>query len=283
MPDLFDLLGRWWKQIVALVFIAVLVALAVVFSMGKRYLGVATALPAPPYTSDKTAVFGQNLQELYSALGTPDDLDKIVGTAHLDTVYIAVAKELHLASHYGFADDGMESAQKAAYLLKRRTRVLKTDYGELQVRSWDNDKSVAASMANGIIEELQRIYQDVQTANNRIMLSRINNELDSSKTEYQRIHDTVAHIESASATAQILASRQTSLMQRIQEYEKLSNQYKLMIEARPQSLIVVEKARPPLYADEPKPVLTIALAAILSLFFGLLAAVILERRRTNRV
>jgi hypothetical protein len=239
---------------------------------------MATALPAPAYASDKTAVFGQNLQELYSALGTPDELDNILGTAHLDTVYIAVAVKLNLQEHYVTGSNDFESIQKAAWLLKKRTRVIKTDYGELQVKTWDTDKSFAAVMANAIMEKLQKIYQDVETANNEIMLSKINSELENSKSEYQKLHDSIGHVDVTSATAQLLSARQTSLLQQVQEYEKILNQYKLMVDARPQALIIVEKARPALKVDEPKAVQVIALTAVLSLFFGLLAAVILERR-----
>src|SRR5215831_2648058 len=189
MPDLFDLFLRWWKQVLLLMIAAVVVAGVIVLFTTKKYLGIATALPAPAYASDKTAVFSQNLQELYSTLGTPDDLDKIMGTAHLDTVYIAVIEKLNLSNHYGLANSDPESVQKAARVLKKRTRVIKTDYGELQVKTWDTNRYLAAALANSILEKLQQVHQDVQTANNLMMLSKINNELDDSKAEYQRLHD----------------------------------------------------------------------------------------------
>jgi uncharacterized protein involved in exopolysaccharide biosynthesis len=282
MPDLLDLFFRWWKRILLLVIIAVIIATVTIFFVPKKYLGVTTALPAPAYASDKTAVFGQNLQELYSALGTPDELDNIVGTAHLDTVYIAVAVKLNLQDHYGFGGSDFESRQKSAWLLKKRTRVIKTDYGELQVKTWDTDKSFAAVMANAIMEQLQQIYQDIQTANNEIILSKLSSELENSKGEYQKLHDSISHVDATSATSQLLSARQTSLLQQVQEYEKILNQYKLMVDARPHALIIVEKARPALKVDEPKTAQVIALTAVLSLFFGLLAAVILERRSVRK-
>jgi len=282
MPDLLDLFFRWWKRILSLVIIAVVTAGITIFFAPKKYLGVATALPAPAYASDKTAVFSQNLQELYSALGTPDELDNIIGTAHLDTVYIAVAVKLNLQEHYRMGGNDFESIRKSAWLLKKRTRVIKTDYGELQVKTWDTDKSFAAVMANAIMDELQQIYQDVQTANNEIMFSKIGGELDNSKSEYEKLDDSISHVDITSATAQLLSARQTSLLQQVQEYEKILNQYKLMVDAKPQALIIIEKARPALKVDEPKAVQVIALTAALSLFFGLLAAVILERRSVRK-
>src|SRR5215471_2230116 len=101
MPDLFDLIARWWKRILALMLITTAAAAVIVLLIPKKYLGVATALPASTYAQDKTGVFSQNMQSLYSALGTPDDLDMIVGTAHLDTVYRAISEQLNVTEHYG--------------------------------------------------------------------------------------------------------------------------------------------------------------------------------------
>ncbi|MFI5186123.1 MAG: hypothetical protein ACHQF0_05330, partial [Chitinophagales bacterium] len=249
MPDLFDIFLRWWKQIFSLVVIATVVAIIIVFLIAEKYLGTATALPAPTYATDKTGVFSQNLQGLYSSLGSPDDLDRILGTARLDTVYIAVAGQLDLAKHYHIEND-TASLRKAACFLKRRTKVIKNDYGELQVKVWDVDKNLASSLANAIMGKLQQVHQDVQTANNAMMLSKINDEYAEKKIDYQKLSDSLQHSNNA-GVIELLNIQKTSLLQQMQEYEKLSNQYELMVDARPQALIIIERAIPALKADKP--------------------------------
>jgi uncharacterized protein involved in exopolysaccharide biosynthesis len=276
MPDLFDLIARWWKRILALVLATTAVAAVIVFIIPKKYLGVATALPASTYAQDKTGVFSQNMQNLYSALGTPDDLDMIVGTAQLDTVYRAICEHLNLTDHYGIKTD-QESFVKSARILKERTRVIKSDYGELKVKVWDTDPSWAANLANAIMRKLQQIHQDVQTTNNATMLDRINTEYNQKKGEYQMLADSLQHVDQGKA--ELLNVRKASLLQQLVEYEKLLDQYKLMVGARPQALIVVENATPALKPDKPRRLLVIIGAAVLSIFFGLMAALLLERRR----
>ena len=282
MPDIFDLFSRWWKQITALVIITVIITTIIVYVMPKKYLGAATALPAPTYASDKTGVFSQNLQVLYPGLGTADDLDMILGTAHLDTVYLFVTDELDLASYYGMNKSDGEAKQKAASILKGRTRVTKSDYGELKVKVWDGDRNQVAAMANAIMEKLQQIHQDVQTANNVLMLSKIKEEYVNKQAEYRQLHDSLSHMDITGSMSRLLTAKQNSLIQQIQEYEKLVDQYKLMVDARPRALVIVEKANPPLWPDKPKPKETIFAAFFISLFFGLFAALILERRRMLR-
>ena len=276
MPDLFDLIWRWWKRILALVLVTAAVAAVIVLIIPKEYLGVATALPASTFAQDKTGVFSQNMQNLYSALGTPDDLDMIVGTAHLDTVYRAICEHLNLPDHYRIRPD-QESLVKAAYVLKERTRVIKSDYGELKVKVWDSNPSWAANLANAIMRKLQQIHQDVQTTNNATMLERINAEYNQKKGEYQTLADSLQHVDQGKA--ELLNVQKASLLQQMVEYEKLMGQYKLMVGARPQALIVVENATPALTPDKPRPLLVIIGAAVLGLFFGLMVALLLERRR----
>jgi len=281
MPDLIDLVRRWRKQILLLMLTTLIVTTAIVFLIPKKYLSVATALPASSYATDKTSVFSQNLQVLYSTMGLPDDLDKIIGTAHLDTVYRSVIEQLDLTDHFGVSKTDINAIPKAASILQKHTRVIKSDYGELKVKAWDVDRDLAPKLANAIVEKLQQIHQDVQTVNNSMMLSKINEEYLKKKIDYEKLTDSLQRAGNTS-TVELLTVQKSSLLQQIQEYEKLLNQYKLMVDARPQALIIIERATPAVAPDQPKPLQTITAAVILSFFFGLLTALILDRRTSTK-
>ena len=281
MPDLFDLMWRWRKQILLLVIITLVVTSVIVFLAPKRYLSIATALPASSYATDKTSVFSQNLQNLYSTIGLPDDLDKILGTAHLDTVYRSVVVQLDLTTHFGLGKTDADAVSKAASVLQKHTRVIKSDYGELKVKAWDVDRELAPSLANAIMEKLQQMHQDIQTLSNSTMLSKINEEYVKKKIDYEKLTDSLQHAGNASLI-DLLTVQKSSLLQQMQEYEKLTSQYKLMIEAKPQVLIIIEKATPAIAPDQPKPLREITAAVILSFLFGILTALILDRRKSTK-
>jgi uncharacterized protein involved in exopolysaccharide biosynthesis len=279
MPDLFDLMWRWRKQILLLVLTTLIVTTIVVFLIPKRYLSVATALPASSYATDKTSVFSQNLQSLYSTIGLPDDLDKIVGTAHLDTVYRYVIAQLDLTDHFGINKSDVNAIAKAGMILKKHTRVIKSDYGELKVKVWDVDRDLAPVLANAIIEKLQQIHQDVQTVNNSMILAKINEEYFKKKIDYEKLNDSLRDAGNSS-TVDLLNAQKSSLLQQIQEYEKLLNQYKLMVDAKPHALILIERATPAVSPDQPRPLQAIIAATIMSFFFGLLTALMLNKRKS---
>ena len=99
---MFKILATWKREIFFLTLLSTILATAILFILPSKYMAAATALPASSASADRANIFNSNIQELYSAFGNPDDLDIIIGTGHLDTIYLATASELQLDSHYGF-------------------------------------------------------------------------------------------------------------------------------------------------------------------------------------
>ncbi len=263
MPDIIDLISRWWKQVFAVVILSLLAVGVITFLKPRQYLSVATAVPASSVAADKSKIFNENIQALYSTLGSPDDLDKIVGTAGLDTVYLAVTDQFNLFDHYKISNKDSVARTKAAIRLKANTKVMKSEYGELKVKVWDTDKYLAPQLANAIMDKLQSIHQNLQSAGNEATL----NGLMSGKQKLQTQLDTVA--------------TNGSLQGRLQQYEKLIGEYQLMVDSKPPSLIMVEKAKVSVWPDRPKRLQIMIATAVLSLLFALFAALIVERRKTS--
>jgi len=268
MPDLFDLLARWWKRILAVVLLSVLVTGGISFLKPKKYLSVATALPASTYAFDKAKIFNDNIQELYTALGTPDDLDAVTGIAALDTVYLSVADQFSLWDHYKVNERGDAARSKAAYCLKRNTKVYKSEYGNLRVKTWNTDKNLAASLANAIMDKLQTMYQDAQGEANKAilegMVSRRNKLQEHIDSSYESPENTPAY------------------KNRIQQYDNLIAEYEIVVNNRPPALIIAEKAKPALWPDKPKTLQVVIATVVLSFLFALLAALYLESRKNKQ-
>ena len=77
-----------------------LLAFTVSLFLPKEYLSEASVLPANSKMMDKQAMFGSNIQELYSAYGEAEDLDRLMATLHSPTVLQFVSDSLDLSSHY---------------------------------------------------------------------------------------------------------------------------------------------------------------------------------------
>lgn len=267
MPDIFYLITKWWKQIFALVLVSVITVGVIVFLQPQKYLSVATALPANSALADKSRIFNNNLEGLYSSLGDPDELDRVLGTAHLDTLYLAVTDSFNLWDHYKVSDEELPRF-KSMMLLKKNSRIIKSDYGELKVKVWDTDKNLAPELANALMQKLNNIHQDIQNESNKITL----NSLQSGKERLQRQADSIKNI-----PGQEDLSRQ--LYNQSQQYETLISEYQLMIDTKSPVLMVVENARPAAWPDKPKRLLMLVATGFLSFLFALLLALLFERRK----
>jgi LPS O-antigen subunit length determinant protein (WzzB/FepE family) len=280
MPDLFYLISKWWKQILAIVVLSLAAVSIVLYLKPVKYLSTATALPASSYAADKASVFNDNIQLLYPAMGTPDDLDMIVGTAQLDTAYLALAEQFDLANHYKVEEQGDAAKRKAAYLLKANTKVIKSDYSELKVKVWDGDKEFAPQIANAITEKLQTIHQDIQNSNNISLIK----SLQSGKEKLQDAIDSISnYLKKALADGEGpggYEARRSALLGQVQQYEKLISEYQLLVDNKPPVLIIVDKARVTDWPDKPKRLPILVATFVLSLVFALLVILLVEKRKS---
>jgi uncharacterized protein involved in exopolysaccharide biosynthesis len=279
MPDLFEILGRWWKQVLTVMLLALLTVGIVVFLKPPQYLSTCTAVPGSSYAADRSKVFNENIQILYSNLGTTDDLDMIVGTGQLDTVYESVAAAFNLEDHYKMSEKGEPARRKAVYLLKKNSRVMKSEYGEIKVKTWDTDKNLAPQLANAIMDKLQEIHQTLQSAGNEKILAGLQSGKKNIQSEMDSLGNYLRNSDITAENAARYTSRRSFLSGQIQEYEKLIGQYEVMLQTRPLVLVIVEKAKPAAWPSRPKRVQVLIITAVLSFVFALFLALVLERRK----
>ncbi|HEX6193181.1 MAG TPA: hypothetical protein VFZ42_12490 [Chitinophagaceae bacterium] len=264
MPDIFYLISKWWKQVILFVAICTVLVLAILLLQTKKYLGEATAIPANTALADKARVFNNNIEALYSSVGTPDELDMILGTAQLDTIYLFQADSFALANYYNIS--GTNARVKAAQRLHHHTSVTKSGYGELKVKVWDKDPHMAAHLANAIMQKLQSMHQAVINENNISTLASL-------RLSQQRL---MTSFDSSSVQP---AWKEALRIKRLEQYEELINDYSLMADSRPLALLTIENARAAIKPDKPR-ILAITLATFaLSFIFALLAILFIEKTR----
>ena len=264
MPDFLTVLSRWWKAVLGLVAAVTAVALVLLFTAQKQYLSTVTALPANSLAFDKGRIFNNSIQELYSSLGTPDELDPIIGTAKLDTLYRAMVNDFNLVAHYA-VEKKKNPVHTATKLLKANASVAKDEFGQLKIRVWDLDPNFAATLAHGLYERLQALHQYLQNQSNEMVLAKLK--------ESERM------LSNDSTTASPFNTEWE--MEQKKQYQKLIAEYNMMISTKPQVLLLVEDARPDVKPDRPKFWLVLSVAVFGALMFGILLALFLESRKRS--
>ena len=269
MPDLISIIVKRWKLITAITLLSAIIALIAAVLSPKKYLSVATALPANSLIADKGRIFNQNIQELYSDFGTVDELDKLEGTGNLDTLFIAASDKFNLDQHYQIHPSG-ESFYSAALKLKANSKISRSGYGELKVKVWDSDRDFAAALANFLMQEIQSIHQHLQNENNSAVLEKLKQDYTSKQNEY---------LQSGDSTTAVARARLNTLSEQLQEEGKLIGQYQLAINTNAPALLIVENARPSFWPDKPRVVATVLFAFFAALLFSFLLALFIESRK----
>jgi uncharacterized protein involved in exopolysaccharide biosynthesis len=261
MPDVIAVLRRRWKSVVAITAIATALAAVITWLLPSKYLSVATALPASSFNSDRASIFNRNIQALYSSLGTTDDLDKFVGTAQLDTLYLTAVTDLHLTQHYHF-ESSRNGVERAVQKLKRNSNIAKSEWGELKVKVWDEDRNRAAQIANALMQRLGSLHQELQNRSNQLVL--------------QTLKESHGMLQTDTALKAGRLSQGNKTSGTFQEYENLVAEYSLVVAANPPALLVVETARPPLYADTSEKLAYVLLTLFAALVFAVLLSLYME-------
>ncbi len=282
MPDLFTLIYIRRKQVLLIVLISLAIATGIVLLMPSQYLASTTALPANPAATDKASVFNNNIRDLYSSLGESGDLDKIVGTGQLDTIYLSASDQFELATHYKIQGNNVAaSRRKAAAALKKISRVTKSEYNELLVQVWDTDKNFAPQLANALMEKLAAIHQDLLNQSNQTIIKSLGEGQQKLQTSMDSIRTFLQHANITPSQAQQYNDKLTVLQQQLSQYEKLKTEYQLMIDTKPAALLVVDKARASDQPDKPKKLLILLATTVLSFLFAAWLALILEKRKAQ--
>ena len=271
MPDLADLLKKWWKFIAAVTLISVAIVFLISFLFPKKYLATATAFPASSALADKAGVFNENIESLYSIFGSADELDKYEGTATLDTLFIATVQQLQLAKHYQLADDPF-ALQKAVKRLKKNTEIGKTAYGQLRIRAWDEDAETAANIANALMQQMDELHLNLQQQNSRLALQQLRNGMKSLEAKLQR-PDT--------SGAPTMNLRRENLLVQYAEYEKLAGEYELVLQTRSPVLLIAEPARPAVWPDKPDRLRLVLITFFAAGLFAFLWALIRHTSQRN--
>jgi uncharacterized protein involved in exopolysaccharide biosynthesis len=277
MPDLVIVFAKNLKFIFGFTVVATVIALVAALLSPKKYLSTATALPANSVMADKARIFNSNIEALYSEFGSPDELDRLEGTAMLDTIFIAAAKDLNLVTHY-LISRSADSVHKAAMKLKNNSKISRSAYGELKIKVWDKDPNMAAILANTLLQKIRELHQHLQTETNSFILQKLEEDYRIKQQQFRQIADSVNR--ASGADAEIIQAKKNALLEQIQQYEKMTDQYRLALTTNPQILLTVENARPSLKPDKPKLLQTVLFIFFGAFLFSFLTSLFIESRKT---
>ena len=271
-----SVLTKQKKPLILFVLVATLLAtITSFFFLPKQYYAGSTLLPVNAMRTDKSRLFNNNIQELYSVYGTADDLDRIYSIAKAGNILSFLTDSLHLVEHYGITGLASSSKPKAIAQLKKHLQIIKTENGALQIDAWDTNAEMAADIANLLVYKTEAIGKELQQQAYQSIIDQVQVSIAHKKKNYHQLQDSLNNMDITAAAP--LAKTGSELLTHIERDEKILDEVNLAMDLRQPTVLVLEKAYPSFKADKPKHIVIIIGAFISSLFFAIIALVLFNR------
>jgi capsular polysaccharide biosynthesis protein len=245
-----------------------LVALVISLVIPKEYLSHTSILPANSRLSDRARFTADQINELYSAFGSGDDLDRIFATARSQPVMMKIVDSFKLVGHYRLTGKGVKAREAALKEFRSRSSIVKTEYGEMHINVWDKDPDLAAGLANAMVAQTEKVHQDLYRSYYTSSLERLRHAFEQLRKD---------GLDEMPEDTSNMRRQQTG--SEMEFYRRSITDYRMALLNPPPVLMVLEKAIPAVKPDRPKILVNVLATFLVSLFTGVAAVLLMSGQK----
>lgn len=264
-----------WRMLLSFTVASAIAAACIVFIVSQKYRSSATLLAGNSLLTDKASIFNQQIKDLYGSFGNGDDLDRIQAVAEMDITLLKVVKSRQLVQYYGLKNEPepvLES--RAVKLLRKELRFTKTPKDQLIISCLTGDAPQAANIVNAIVQSAEESIRSLTRARYNQVIQQLDTSVANLKAQYNALENQPASTE---ADQRMADTERTIILSQLEQYKKISAEYKLALHAIPAYIQLLEPGNIPSEAGWPNKPLVIALAALAGLVFSSLLALLYNR------
>jgi capsular polysaccharide biosynthesis protein len=190
--DFIRLLIRWRKPILIVCSIAAIGTFIVTdpHIMPPYYKSLCIIYPANPELTSSQDLFYSNAQT--TMFGLSADADRVLQIAESSPIKLYMVDKFHLFQHYRI-DSATEAYPKDAVLkeFEDNYSVKRNERGAIEISVEDQDKQLAADMANAATAEIDQMYKDVVNGNKEKILGIYQQKIDDNQNKIKLLTDSI--------------------------------------------------------------------------------------------
>lgn len=275
--DIVDVVWTWRKKIIGAVILVTGITAGIIFMIPREYLAEATVVAANPNLGDRSNIFNTTFEQQFSYYGAGADNDRLYEMSRIDTMKMFLIDSFKLEDHYKISKTNARRRLAAYNELKEKSDVYVTELGHLRIKIWDTDRILAAKMANAVVNKINQRSIEMTNVAKKQIIQKLQKQQEANETEVKQLIENPA----PGVPAEVILARKNSLLKQIEDNNTLINQFKVSLNDVG-NLYVIQYATPALKPDRPKRLPVIVMAFLLSLFFSVLAALLLNRLRRDK-
>lgn len=279
--ELLRILLKWKKPVIIVtISAAVLSAAYSWFFMPNYYKSAVTFYPSNPVMNDRQVLYSTSMGELkIDYFGSSSDVDRILTLAHTSDIEDYIINKFHLIEHYGYDSTDVMGRYKTKKRFEKNFKAIETEYSAVEVSVWDQDKELAATIANHIVETIDNRSKELIYNDKKNIIETFEQQIG---RQNENIAKLIAALDSARVRGinpvdiMILDKEMQASVENRNENQKILEQFQTSANTNYSTVHITQPAYPALRKDKPVRSLIVAGATIAAFVFMILLAVITE-------
>ncbi len=187
---LLPVINRWKYLVLGAVVLALVVSLIAAFLLPNVYRSTAVFYPTNPQTTDPDRIVTEGGK--LELGGRSEDLDRVITIGESQPVAERIIERFNLHEHYGVGTPGDDAAdQKALEEFASNLSIVHNDRDAIELAFNDEDKVLAARIANALVVSIDSVNQQLTFTNRRKVLDLYAQRRNFLEREYRLTYDSL--------------------------------------------------------------------------------------------
>ncbi len=298
---LLNILIKWKKPIGIFVVIATIASVVVSLLLPDEFESVAVFYPVNPAMTDRQMLFNEKGTDQYiDYFGSKNDINRMISIAYSANVIDYLINEYKLYDHYEIDTTEKLWQWKTRKELLSKYSCKKSELGAVEVTVVDEDKFLAAEMANKVVELIDKQSKEIIIRNKQKVLALYKSKYDQKEFEVRSVADSMAEMrikysiqELESPDGQIvmvkgnntqmvelfkiMLRRHMNAIKDLNVITTIYEQHEATLKDDVSAVYIVESAYPAERKTKPIRSLIVISAFFAAIFFGISGALIAEK------
>lgn len=188
----WPLLSRWWKPIFQSLLLTAVVSTVVALLLPNEYKSTAVFYPTAPQTTNPDQIVAEGAR--LSPGGSAADLDRIITIGTSLPVAELVVHRFNLHKHYKMGAPGDDKVDQAVLdEFSSNLSIVQSERDAIELTFLDQDKRLAADIANTLVQIIDSINSQLTTENRRKVLDLYHTRYAFINRQYQLTRDSLVN------------------------------------------------------------------------------------------
>ena len=249
------------------------------FLMPNYYKSSVTFYPSNPTMTDRSVMFGESVSDVQiDYFGGNSDIDRILTLAQTSGTIDYIINKYQLFDHYNYDTASRDGRYKTKIKFLKNYNTRKTVLGAVEISVWDQDKYLAAEIANHIALTVDDKNREMLNKERLSIIDKLSERIGEKQVLVDSLSEQVEELKDDSRRVMMFTELEYAI-EDLNDTRRLHEQYATSVNLGVSTINITEPAYPAIRKDKPKRSLVCLGYTVGAFLASLLLVVLLEKYR----